>query len=216
MKSSLKCELWSFTLAQIQKCHLSLLNGDSKYDDSWNNAFNNLIVCIRNERKFNDSFAVDISFLTEETGISYDFVEIFEEYFDYLENNKEWDLVVVSAYNLLDTFIWKKTKPSEYLFRIGNAYLQENKLEEAQVFGKRWLEKYPNDLYGVASNAFLLAKLGKEKEALELTNKYLPDDLRCNNEDDSLFLAATRLFELTDDPYAKERINKKIFEYNNK
>lgn len=111
--------------------------------------------------------------------------DILEEYFDELEKKESWELVVESCDQMIEDFEWSKDTPSQYFFRKGNALLQAGKLKEAEEFGAQWIEQYPNDYYAAASNVFLLLSLGKKEKALEIT----------------------------EDGDAKERVAKKIAEY---
>lgn len=168
---------------------------------------------IADERVYNASFAKEYSHLSEEAGIEYDFEDIFEEYFDFLEEAKEWELVVESCDKMLEVFAWEELLPSQFMFRKGNALEQLGRLEDALAFGKEWLALYPKDYYGAASNVFLMIAMGKMEEAKELTEQYLGKDLVCDKATDTFFMAATRLYEITEDSHAKERVAKKLAEY---
>ena len=51
------------------------------------------------------------------------------------------------------------------------------------------------------------------RKAEEITKKYLRDDLICDNTTDTFFMAAYRLFEITENINAKQRVEKKMQEY---
>lgn len=209
----LKSKLWPTVIENIRKCHLSTISGEGVEQDKWITAFDDIFVALYEERKLHSAFAPELGFLTEDIGISYDIQEVLEEYFDMLEDNNRWDDVVASCEKLLTSFVWRKTKPSQYYFRKGNALLKSGKIEEAKVFGEKWLKDFPNDLFAAASNSFLLLELGKEEEAGELARKYLGDEYKDKSAKDSVYMAAVRLLELTNGPWAKDRVAKKIAEY---
>lgn len=213
MDTNLKSKKWDEAAAKMQKAHLSLLSPENANPDDWKDAFDSLIKAIKEERSYDPSFAPEFDELDAATGNSYGFYDIMEEYFDFLEEKEAWDDVISSSEEMISIFKWEKKLPSEYMFRKGNALEKQRKLDEAEEFGEYWLEKYPQDLYAAASNVFIKAELGKIDEAEEITKKYLRDDLVCDKESDSFFMAAYRLFELTDDINAKQRIEKKIAEY---
>ena len=213
MKTELKSQKWPEAIKKMHDCHLSLLNPDQAETSDWRNAFETLVRAIKEERSFDPAFAPEFSDLDEATETTYDFYDIMEEYFDFMEEKGEWNDVIESAEEMISLFKWEHKLPSEYMFRKGNALEKSGQLEEAEAFGEYWLKNYPQDLYAAASNVFLKSELGKTDEAMEITKKYLRDDLVCDKESDSFFMAAYRLFELTDDINAKQRIEKKIAEY---
>lgn len=205
---------WEETVESIRKMHLGSLNPESVTESDWENAFNMLVASIEDERKANPYFAPELSNLTDETGIAYNFADILEDYFDHLEEINAWDGVIDSCDKILKLFSWHEAMPSEYMYRKGNALQKAGRLEEAEAFGKEWLSKYPDDLYAGASNAFLLLSMGRIDEAEALTEKYMSDDLVCDDKSSTLFMAAYRLYEMTDNINAKKRVEQKMAEYN--
>lgn len=215
MNNELKSSSWGTTMEAIRACHVSKLRPDSVDVKAWKDAFEKLMASIKEERKLNPAFARELSSLTEDSGAAYDFEDILEEYFDTLEDARDWDDVVASCDEIVENFVWEKNLPSQYMFRKGNALEYAGKLEEAEAFGKEWLKLYPTDLYAAASNVYLMLNLKKYDEAEALTEKYLRDDLVCSDETDTFYMAAYRLFELTDNINAKQRIEKKMADYQN-
>lgn len=197
----------------VRACHLSLLDAEKADCASWEKAFNALAASIDDERKLDPAFSQELKDLTEASGSSYDFTDILEEYFDFMETNEKWDTVIASCYKIIELFKWEKALPSEYMFRIGNALEKSKRFAEAESFGKDWLDRYPTDLYAAASNVFLMLELKKYDQAEALTEKYLRDDLICDSDTDTFFMAAYRLYEMTDNINAKQRVEKKMAEY---
>ena len=213
MDQNLKSKKWDDAVKKMQACHLSLLNPDQAKTSDWKDAFETLVKAIKEERSFNPAFAPEFEDLDKDTKDTYGFYDIMEEYFDFLEEKGDWDDVISSAEEMISLFKWEKKLPSEYMFRKGNALEKSRRLNDAEDFGAYWLEHYPQDLYAAASNVFIKAEIGKFDEAEEITKKYLREDLVCDKDSDSFFMAAYRLFELTDNINAKQRIEKKIAEY---
>lgn len=214
MTENLNSTLWVDAKEKIRKCHLSALQPQSADVAQWKDAFDALMDAVADERKSVADFAPELYELTAATGFDYDFADIFEEYFDHLEDNEAWQEVIVSCDRILDMFDWRLRAASQYKFRKGNALEHMGKLTEAEEFGKKWLDEDPEDYYAAASNVFLLITMGKIDEAKEITERYLRQDLLCDNTTDTFFMAAYRLYELTDDINAKQRVEKKIAEYN--
>ena len=213
MTDNLTSALWADVNEHMRKCHLSKVDPAAASEADWEKTFELLVSAIHDERKLNPTFAAEITELTDETGNTYGFADILEEYFDHLEDREEWDSVIRSADEIMGLFKWEKKLPSEYMFRKGNALEKSKRYDEAESFGKEWLEKYPYDLYAAASNVFLKVELKKYDEAEAITKKYLRDDLICDNTTDTFFMAAYRLFEITEDINAKQRVEKKMAEY---
>jgi len=205
---------WQDTAEAMRKCHLSALSQQEVTLADWKKAFDMLIISIEEERTENKFFSPELANLTEETGCDYDFADILEDYFDYLEDADAWADVIASSEKMLKLFAWESKKPSEYMYRKGNALQKLERYEEAEAFGNEWMEKYPDDLYASASNAFLYLSQGKLDEAKAITEKCLSDELICDNTNDTLFMAAYRLYEMTDNINAKQRVEKKMAEYN--
>lgn len=211
---SLTSNAWPKAIESMRKCHVSLVGAAQASVEEWSKAFQLLAVAIQEEKIISPYFAPELSCLTKDTGCDYDFVDIFEEYFDFMEEKEEWDEVIASCDSMIEMFDWEEKYPSEYMYRKGNALMQAGMLAEAEAFGKEWLSEYPDDCYAAASNVFLMLKMNKLEEAEALTEKYLKEELVCDKNTDTLFMAAYRLYELTDNIYAKQRVEKKMAEYN--
>ncbi len=214
MNKDLVAKSWTATIEKIRQCHLSLIGTVNATTSEWKEAFDSLLNSINEERKVHPEFAPEIPDLTTATGSTYDFADIFEEYFDHLEDKHAWQIVIDSCDEILKAFQWKEKAPSEYMFRKGNALEKMGHIEEAGEFGEEWLKAYPDDLYAVASNIFLMVEMKRYEQADALLKKYLTDDLICDKDTDTFFMAAERLYEITDNINAKQRIAKKIAEYN--
>ncbi len=214
MKNDLNSSLWKDAMEKIRQCHLSAGGiGDATTLD-WKDAFDSLVEAIKEERKSDPAFSAELMDLTQATEVTYDFSDILEEYFDHLEEEEDWQDVIDSCHEIISLFKWEKKMPSEYNFRIGNALNKMGRVDEAEAFGQEWLASYPQDLNAAAANVFLKVQLKKFDEAEEITEHYLRDDLLCDDETDTFFMAAYRLYELTDNIYAKQRVEKKMAEYN--
>ncbi len=213
MKGNLNSSLWTEAKEQIRKCHLSLLQPETAEVKAWKEAFDLLMRAIEEERQTEALFAMELAELTEATGFDYNFEDILEEYFIFLEEREEWETMIASCDKIVDIFSWEKAFPSEFMFRKGDALDRLGRVEEAETFGKQWLESYPEDYFAAASNVFLMISMGKTEEALVLTEQYIRKDLICDKATDTFYMAANRLYEITDNPHAKERVAKKIAEY---
>ena len=213
MYNDLTAKSWKDTMEKIRKCHLSLIDETKCETKDWKDAFDSLVASIQEERKAYPEFSPEIEDLTKATGSTYEFADILEEYFDHIEEQGDWNDVIDSSEKIIKLFKWTDKFPSEYMYRKGNALEKMGKLDEAEKFGQEWLKQYPEDLYAVASNVFILCEKKELDKAKELTHKYLHDDLMCDKNSDTFFMAAYRLCELTNDINAKQRIEEKIQEY---
>lgn len=213
MNQNMKSPIWGKAMDCVRKCHLSLLTSDAPDAAAWKEAFSLVMDAIDDERNSVGDFAAELYMLDEETGIEYAFEDIFEEYFDLLEKEELWEDVITSSERMVNSFAWQEKKPSEYMFRKGNALEHLKRYEEAEAFGKDWLAQYPDDLYAAASNTFLLIETKQFEKAKDLVEKYMRDELVCDNTNDTFFMAAFRLYEMTDNIYAKQRVEQKMAEY---
>ena len=213
MNQNMKSSLWPKAMTAVRECHLSLLSSDAPDAEAWKEAFSLVLDAIEEERKAQPDFASELYALNEETGVEYAFEDIFEEYFDLLEKEDRWEDVIASSERMIKAFAWKDKAPSEYMFRKGNALEHLKRYDEAAAFGKEWLEQYPDDLYAAASNTFLAIETGRLEEAKAIVEKYMREELVCDDTNDTFFMAAFRLYEMTDNIYAKQRVEQKMAEY---
>ena len=198
----------------IRQCHLSNLENQDVDIAAWTFAFEQFTIALHEEKSINPNFAPELSMLKHDTECEYDFADILEEYFDFLEDHEQWDEIIASCDELLDMFEWEEAYPSEYMFRKGDALESAGRFNEALSFGQQWLADYPDDYYAAASNVFLLISLQRYEEAEALTERYLKEELICDKRTDTFFMAAYRLYEITENAYAKKRVEKKIAAYN--
>lgn len=205
---------WEKAGEMLRKSRLSTLTPGKEDEACWGEAFDLTIQSIKEERESTPGFAPELSQLDAYTGGKYDLLACLEAYFNHLESEEKWEEVISSCDKLFDLFAWTQNMPSEIFFRKGNALEALKRYDEAEAFGKEWLEKYPEDLYAAASNVYLKVALEKYDEAQAITEKYLGDDLICDENTDTFFMAAYRLYELTNDINAKQRVEKKMADYN--
>lgn len=209
----LHSEKWEQAGEMLRKSRLSTLVEGNKDEACWQEAFDLTTEAILEERTFDEEFAPEVSTLDAYTGGKYLLRESLEAYFNHLEKEEKWEEVIASCEKVMGLFRWEKQKPSEFMFRKGNALESLKRYEEAEQFGKEWLETYPDDLYAAASNVYLLVSMEKYDEAEAITERYLGENLICDESTDTFFLAAYRLFELTDNINAKQRVEKKMADY---
>ncbi len=214
MVAVLCSKTWEEAAEKLRKSRLSTLEQGNQDVACWVEAFDLTIECIKEQRHTNPGFASELNLLDEETGNKYNLLEDLEAYFDHMEEVGKWEQVIESCDKLFELFAWKDMRPSEFKFRKGNALEALKRYDEAEEFGKAWLEEYPDDLYAAASNVYLKITMGKYDEAEEITEKYLGEDLICDKKTDTFFMAAYRLYEMTDNIDAKRRVEKKIADYN--
>ncbi len=210
----LHSKTWEKAGELLRKSRLSTLMPAAKDEACWDEAYDLTILSITEEREYNPDFAKEINQLDEQTDYKYNLLECLEAYFDHLEAMEKWEEVIYSCNRIIDLFAWKEVKPSEFLFRKGNAYEALKRFDAAEAFGKKWLESDPTDLFAAASNVYLKATLGKYDEADEIVEKYLGEELQCEDSTDTFFMAAYRLYEMTDNMNAKRRVEKKMADYN--
>lgn len=212
--AELNSATWKKAGELLKRSKLSTLNSESKDEACWDEAFDLTILSITEEREENPTFAREVYNLDKETDGEYNLLEALEWYFNHLEDNGKWEEVIYSCNRILELFDFIEFLPSEYLFRKGNALEKLGRNEAALKFGKKWLEDYPEDPYAGASNAFLLCSLGRFEEAKAVTEKFLGQELVCDDDKDTIFMAAYRLVEMTDNINAKQRVERKMAEYN--
>ncbi|MCF0130892.1 MAG: hypothetical protein HUJ71_04150 [Pseudobutyrivibrio sp.] len=205
---------WEKAGELLRKSRLSTLTAIARDEACWNEAFELTMLAITEERESNPDFAAEYVDLDEATDYQYNLTECLEAYLNHMEAVEKWEVVISSCNRVIELFSWNRSKPSQFMYRKGNALMALGRFDEAKRFGKQWLEKYPNDLYAAASNAYLLVAMGCFEEAKTLTEQYIRDEYCCQDGADTIFMAAYRLYEMTDDINAKQRIEHKIAEYN--
>lgn len=205
---------WTKAGEKLRESKLSTL-GDSAASNSWDEAFKFVVSAVKEERIKDASFAANLCQLDEDTDYQYDLLEMLEKYFDHFEALGQWEKVVEDCNTVIRLFAWKEDMPSQFMFRKGNALEKMKRYDEAEAFGQDWLEEYPDDLYAAASNVYLMLALKKYAEAEKLTKKYLREDLVCDDKSDTFLMAAYRLYEMTNDINAKQRVEKKMADYHN-
>ena len=87
------------------------------------------------------------------------------------------------------------------------------KTEEMNIFCQQWMEQEPDNI--VAASALVYAKLAQKDlvAAEEIVERFIKEDISCNEENDILFTAAEKVYQMNGNKKKQKQIQSAMKEY---
>ena len=85
--------------------------------------------------------------------------------------------------------------------------------EEAEVFCKEWLEKEPKNIVAATAGVYTFMDMKKFDTAEELVDRFINDKSECTEENDIMFTAASKLYQVMGKRKEKKQIDKALRAY---
>ena len=195
-----------------EKCYLNMI-GAEKDASCWTQAFELLKEIILEERKVNPEFASELEQIDDATDFALDIQSWLEDCLDEIDMREDYETLLMICDDLLDLFSWPEYTDSDINFRKAIVLQNLSRTTEAVTFCKQWLDKEPANI--VAATAKVYALLGAKEylEAGKLVDKFVPDKSECDDDNEIMFTAASKLYALTGNKKAKKEIDTAIDNY---
>ncbi len=194
------------------KCYENMA-GISRDKTCWEQAFSLLKEIIADERSNNAEFAPELYELDEVTDYEYDVQGWLEDYLDELDMWNDHEALLRSCEELLELFRWKKICSSDIQFMKVSSLNALNRHGEAVAYCRGWIEKEPDNIMAVTAGIYACISDKKMEEAEKLIHKYMDEDTECTEENDILFIAASRYYQAVGNKKEQKRIDALLEEY---
>lgn len=194
------------------KCY-SHMAGFEKDSSCWFQAFELLKELIIEERSNHPDFAPELELLDEATDYRYDICGWLEDCLDEIDMQEEQELLLKMCDDLLGLFSWPDYSGSDLKFRKSCALRALGRKEESTEYCLAWLKAEPENISAATASVYSLIAVQNFDTADKLVHQFIPHPSKCTDDNDIMFLAASRLYEATGRKKEKKQIDKAIQEY---
>lgn len=195
-----------------EKCYDYMI-GVAKDRKCWEQAFEALKEIVMEERESNPDYAPQLEMLEELTDYEYEIQGWLEDCLDELEMHGRHRTVLEICEDLLDMFEWPEDTGSDLKFRKSTALGNLGRKEEGADYCRKWIGEEPENRLAAVAGVYAFIRTGEFRQAEELVDRFIPDKSLCNDDNDIMFIAASKLYEKTGKKKEKKQVDKALQEY---
>lgn len=194
------------------KCYVNMA-GLREDATCWEMAFNLLIEIAKEEREENKGVTTELYTLDDATDYKHDLVGWVEDCLDETDMREDYGLLLKMCNELFENFNWPEYSGSDLKFRKSTVLRNLGRCEEAVQFGKQWLEEEPKNIEAGTAYVYALMAVKSYEEAKEIIERFITDVSECGDENEIMFIAASRYYEAIGDKQQHKLLEKVIQEY---
>ena len=187
--------------------------GAEKDASCWTQAFERLKEIILEERKANPEFAPELEQIDDATDFALDIQDWLEDCLDEIDMREDYETLLAMCNDLLDLFSWPEYTDSDINFRKAIVLQNLNRTAEAVTFCEQWLDKEPMNIVAATAKVYALLSAKEYNEAGKLVDRFIPDKSECDDDNEIMFAAASKLYEFTGNKKAKKEVDTAIDKY---
>lgn len=195
-----------------EKCYLNVI-GAEKEASCWTQAFERLKEIILEERKANPEFAPELEQIDDATDFALDIQDWLEDCLDEIDMREDYETLLAMCNDLLDLFSWPEYTDSDINFRKAIVLQNLGRTADAVTFCEQWLDKEPMNIVAATAKVYALLSAKEYNEAGKLVDRFIPDKSECDDDNEIMFAAASKLYEFTGNKKAKKEVDTAIDKY---
>lgn len=187
--------------------------GAEKDASCWTQAFERLKEIILEERKANPEFAPELEQIDDATDFALDIQSWLEDCLDEIDMREDYETLLAMCNDLLDLFSWPEYTDSDINFRKAIVLQNLGRTADAVTFCEQWLDKEPMNIVAATAKVYALLSAKEYNEAGKLVDRFIPDKSECDDDNEIMFAAASKLYEFTGNKKAKKEVDTAIDKY---
>lgn len=195
-----------------EKCYMNLI-GSEKDGSCWNQAFELMKEIILEERQDNPKFAPELELIDDATDYSFDIQGWLEDCLDEIDMREEYETLLHMCNDLLELFGWPEYTGSDIKFRKSAVLQKLGRDKETVEFCKKWVKQEPENIVAATSEVYALISTKEFEEAEKLVDSFIINKSVCGDEDEIMFMAASKLYEAMGKKKEKKEVDKAIEKY---
>lgn len=203
---------WKKFSSLTGKCYANL-SGAEKDGSCWKQAFELLKEIILEERQENPGFAGQMEMLDDATDYEYDIQGWLEDCLDEIDMREEYETLLKMCDDLLRMFGWPEYTDSDIRFRKASALGSLGRKNAAVKYCKDWYQKEPENVMSAAALVYAYIDTKEFDEAEKIVRQFIFDGSECTDENDIMYIAASKLYEAMGKRKEKKQIDKAIQKY---
>lgn len=187
--------------------------GAEKEASCWTQAFERLKEIILEERKANPEFAPELEQIDDATDFALDIQDWLEDCLDEIDMREDYETLLAMCNDLLDLFSWPEYTDSDINFRKAIVLQNLGRTADAVTFCEQWLDKEPMNIVAATAKVYALLSAKEYNEAGKLVDRFIPDKSECDDDNEIMFAAASKLYEFTGNKKANKEVDTAIDKY---
>lgn len=203
---------WKCFEKLTEKCYLNMI-GAEKEASCWTQAFERLKEIILEERKANPEFAPELEQIDDATDFALDIQDWLEDCLDEIDMREDYETLLAMCNDLLDLFSWPEYTDSDINFRKAIVLQNLGRTADAVTFCEQWLDKEPMNIVAATAKVYALLSAKEYNEAGKLVDRFIPDKSECDDDNEIMFAAASKLYEFTGNKKANKEVDTAIDKY---
>ena len=194
------------------KCYLNMI-GAEKDSNCWVQAFELMKEIILEERESNPQFVSELMMIDDATDYAFDIQGWLEDCLDEIDMREDYETLLKMCNDLLELFEWTEYTGSDIKFRKSNVLCELGRAKEAVKFCKEWMKKEPENIVAATAGVYAYIDVKEYDEAEKLVDRFIFNKSECLEENDIMFIAASKLYETMGRKKEKREIDKAIKKY---
>lgn len=194
------------------RCYNNMAGLDSD-DTCWKQAFDLLMGIVKEERKQNLDYAKELYLLDDETDYMHDIVEWIEDCLDETDMKEEYQQLLEMCNELIENFVWSGYTGSDMKFRKSGALRALKRTDEAVQFCDQWINKEPENIMAGTAYVYALIDAKEYEKAKKIIEMFLDEGTECSEENEIMFIAASRYYGAAGDKKKQKELDKMIKAY---
>ena len=147
------------------------------------------------------------------TDYEFNFQGWLEDCLDEIDMSGDFETVLRICDDILELFVWPGFTGSDIKFRKVATLGALGKKDEVQEYSKKWLDEEPNNIMAATAGVYVNMDAHKFDEAEKLVKQFIGKNTECTVENDSMFIAALRLYQVMGKTREMKRIDRAIQKY---
>lgn len=195
-----------------EKCYENMI-GAEKNASCWMQAFELLKEIVIEQRQINPSFARELVLLDDATDFAYDFMGWIEDLTGELDMKQDYEQLFKVCDELLGLFCWPEYTGSDLKFLRTTALSSLGRDKESVRYCREWIADEPENVYAAAAGVYAMMKTKEFDEAEQLIRQFISDGDECTEENDVMFTAASKFYEITGNKKARKKMEQALEAY---
>lgn len=208
----MKNKKWKAFHKMVEKCYENMI-GVEKDSSCWAKGFELLKEVILEERQTNPNFTRELEMVDDETDYAYDIQGWLEDCLDEIDMREDYKTLLKMCNDLLELFSWPEYTGSDIRFRKSIVLRQLGQTSESVDFCRKWIEKEPENIVAATATVYALISIKEFAEAEKLVDQFIIDKADCSDENDMMFIAASKLYEAEGKKKEKRQVDRALEEY---
>ena len=172
-----------------------------------------MMEIVKEGRKNNPDFVKELYLLDDETDYTHDIAEWIEDCLDEMDMKEEYQLLLDMCDELMKNFAWPEYTGSDLKFRKSGVLRALKRTNEAVQLCSQWIEKEPENVMAGTAYVYALIDAKEYENAKQIIEKFINDDSKCSEENESMFIAASRYYGAVGNKKKQKELDKIIKAY---